>query len=287
MKHSLTASSVVMTLCLFACTDSNKITGTDQVEKDSSVKRATVNQSVITDDELNLAIHRTLGKNAALYMTDELEQKLLQSLIASRAIAQKSESEMSVDEKNELRLKTAAFREELLVKQYLGRHVTPQPVSTEMVKKYYLGNQERFGGGTIKSFEYVQVILNEGADAALAVQPLNVLSKQKNWQSAAIDLKEKQSDWSVTYKTASLKSKLIQEPIKSMLINLNVGEVAPLKFEGNSYTLLKLKAEKALAVKPLSEVSAEIRKLLAPIQIKKAVKLISDKAIADAEIVRH
>ncbi len=289
-KTKLTLVLAVSLILMAACSsksDDESVNISEQAAESSSVSLVNVNNTDITDAEFSLAVQRTLGKNAALYMNEELEKKLLESLITSRAIAQKSESEMDKDDLVLLELKTKAYREELLVKSYLERHITPQPVTTEMVKKYYLENSEAFGGGVVKHFEYVQLVLPKGEDSSLAVAPITQIINSNDWQKASRLLEKQRPDWQLSYKKASLKAELIKEPLNSLVSKVAVGEVAPLKFEDGVYTLLRLNDEKVLPVKPLAEVSADIRKTLAPIQLKKSVRQISDAAIKQAKISRN
>lgn len=278
---ALCALATVLTACSKGDSADSK---QNQSEQNNSVVLVKVNGSPITADELQLAVERTFGDNAALYMSEELEGKLLQSLISSRAISQKALAEMSASDKQWLDLKTEAYREELLVKYYLEEHAQPDPVTNEMVTQYYQSNQDKFGGGKLKEFEYVQVRIPAGSDSAEAVKPLTTLGAEKDWKANLDIVKNVNKDWQVDYRKASMKADQIQPPLDALIATLKPGEIAPLKIEKNIYTLLRLISERELPVKTLSEVSAEIRKTLSPLQLKKAVKTISDKALTDAEV---
>lgn len=287
MKLGKSISSIALAVLLVASGCSNKepeeVVTTSSA--DSSEVVATVNGAPITSNELELAIERTLGANAELFMTDELAKKLLDSLVASKAIAQKSEALLSADDLVLLDLKTKAYREELLVKAYLEQTVTPQPVTAEMVKKYYLDNPNKFGGGSIKQFEYIQVQIQAKEDAASLLKVFNEITANKNWAQAVNTIKSTNAAWVVAHKSASLNPKDLQEPLKSIVTKTGVGAVAPVDVNGLVYTLVKVVDEKPLALKPLAEVSGEIRKSLAPLQLKQAVKEISDSALKEAVVV--
>lgn len=284
LGKNITRIMLITMLTITACSEKDKAETTKAPVVDASEVVATVNGESITSTELELAIERTLGSNAGLFMTDELANKLLQSLVASKAIAQKSEALLSAEELIMLDLKAKAFKEELLVKAYLEQNVTPQPVSAEMVKKYYLDNPSKFGGGSIKQFEYIQVQIPVKEDASKVVNALNKLSGHSDWVESADEIKTSQSSWTVSYKSASLNPNDLNEPLKALVSDTNVGEVAPLGVNGLVYTLVKVVSEKPLALKPLAEVSAEIRKTLAPLQLKQAVKQISDNALKEAVV---
>lgn len=285
LGKNITRIMLITMLTSTACSEKDKAEATKAPVVGASEVVATVNGESITSAELELAIERTLGSNAGLFMTDELANKLLQSLVASKAIAQKSEALLSADELIMLDLKAKAFKEELLVKAYLEQNVTPQPVSAEMVKKYYLDNPSKFGGGSIKQFEYIQVQIQEKDDASHLLKAFNELSAHANWVLAVEDIKAVNGEWVVRHKTASLNPKDLREPLKTLVTKTNVGKVAPVDINGLVYTLVKVVEEKPLALKPLAEVSGKIRETLAPLQLKQAVKEISDAALKEAAVV--
>ena len=275
---------VFLVMFMGACSETTDSVVEDTLGTAVSPIVVTVNGSPITEAEVELAIYRTLGENAELYINQEIEEKLIKSLVSSRAIAQKAESNMDDEELEVLRLKAAAYREELLVKAYLKKHITPKPVTTEMVKKYYLDNTEKFGGEAVKSFEYIQINIQKESDPSVVVRPLNNIKKSEGWKQAAKELEQANPAWQVNYKKAELKISLVRDPLKSLVKNHTVGEVAPLRFEDGVYTLLRIIDERVHPAKPLAEVSAKIRKLLAPLQIKQSVKEITNFALKDAQV---
>lgn len=120
-----------------------------------SATLATVDDSIITRDQLELTIERTLGDSAPLFASAEVERKILESLVSSRAMALLAERELSPSERAQLDLKAQAYREELLVRHYLEAHATPEPITTEQVADYYNRHPDEFGGGVERSFETI------------------------------------------------------------------------------------------------------------------------------------
>lgn len=249
---------------------------------DKSPTIAKVNDWPVSQSELDYAIERTLGNQAAYLMTEALNQKILKSLIASKAIAKASLQELSEDKKKLVELQTAAYREELLVKLYLEEHVTPEPVTTDMVKKYYHEHQASFSDGVVKAFEMLKIRPSELSDNIS--EKVAKLKLQKNWQQLASQLKNDNPDWLVDYKKAVLADTLLKEPVKSLLVGLQPGESAPLHISGDQFLLLKLIENEPLPVKPLAEVSASIRKQLAPLQLKEAISSISNQLVEEADV---
>ena len=67
------------------------------------------------------------------------------------------------------------------------------------------------------------------------------------------------------------------------MASLEPGEASAV-FYGETLYRVRLVKEEKLGYQPLSAVSGEIRRKLAPIQMKKAIKLVSDKALASAKV---
>ena len=67
------------------------------------------------------------------------------------------------------------------------------------------------------------------------------------------------------------------QPLKSLVASTGQGETSPLHM-GDTLTIVKVVETKALPAKPLMEVSADIRRKLAPVKMKDAIKAISAEA---------
>lgn len=237
---------------------------------------AKVNGEPITEFQLDSAITRTLGDSAALYADQKLYQKMLQSLIVSRSMSLLAEKQLEQEAITLLNEKVRSYREELLVKQYLQANIKVEPVTAEQIKTYYDNNLDEFGADLLKEFE---IILSVGK--LQAKDKVNLLKKfesakeQADWKKWTA-LLFKQS-YSVTYKKAESKLSLLSLPIKKMVATTGVGQVSEVYF-GERLIIVKVINETKLPAKLLSEVSREIRKKLAPVNMKKAVKEISQLA---------
>ncbi len=80
---------------------------------------ARVNGSAITASELNAAVERSFGADAEL--ADTRRKGVLESLVLSRAIALAREKELDEAGKRAIERKVAAYREEVLVREYLAQ----------------------------------------------------------------------------------------------------------------------------------------------------------------------
>ncbi len=271
-----------LTLALFigvliSCSnDPNSAQPTANPAPNKTETLVTVDQTPITQSQLELTVIRTLGNSAALYRTAELDQKILQSLISSRAMAILAEKELDPAKKAELEENVTAYREELLVKQYLQTHAEPTPVSNEAVNEYYQKHQAEFGAVAVKSFEYISTFeaINEDSRKVL-IETLDKVRTQDKWQQTVNELVAKGIP--VNYKTASMSSAMLPEPLKGLVEQTKVGEVSPVKI-GKQIYLVRVNKEDVGTPKALAEVSADIRKKLAPQQMKKAVSQLAEQA---------
>jgi len=252
-----------------------------QESKKEAVKGiAHVNGSPITQAELDYARTRTFGRQSAMVPSGSIEEKLLQSLVASRAISQAAEQELSQEQLQEIELKAAAYKEELLVKQYLTSHVEPEPVSSDMAKQYYEQHPEEFGAGLEKTFEMIRTVsnLDDGQRRTLLLE-LAKAKSEGNWEQwvNAIQLK------SVVYKRATAKVDILDQPLQRLVRTTQIGKVSPIH-NGDHIAIVRVIDEKRISPKPFSEVSAEVRKRLAPLKLKEAIKTISQEIVKNSQV---
>lgn len=264
-----------------ACNDS-KTSATGGEVSPAAVVLATVNGKEITEDDVDFMIERTFSNADQLFIDAAIKDKVLQSLIAASAMRHAMETTLSADDLEVIRRKTNAFEEELFLKAYLVESAVPNPVTTAMVTDYYDRYPEQFGGITVKTFEQLSISgkpSDTQRDAFLG--SIGALKKDKSWQVFA----DKKQALSLVYKKAKLQPGLFDKRLEAALKNMQPGEVSDVVFINKVPTLARVIAVDVLSPKPLHEVSAGIRKKLAPLQLKKAVKAASEKAVKNAEVV--
>lgn len=267
----------LLSFLLFACDTADSVKKTDsQSAENNTTILASVNNDPITEFQLEHAVNRTLGDSAALYADQKLYQKMLQSLITSRSMALLAEQQLDSEEAALLDEKVRSYREELLVKQYLQGNTAVEPVTTEQVKHYYDQHPEEFGAGLITEFELILSVGKLSAsDRSKLLKQFELASAQKNWPLWVNQLSEQA--YSVTYKKAKSKLSLLSQPIKKLVADTAVGQTSEVYF-GEQLIIARVINETKLEAKPLSEVSIEIRKKLAPVNMKKALKKASELA---------
>ena len=73
-------------------------------------------------------------------------------------------------------------------------------------------------------------------------------------------------------------------PLKRLVSSTKAGEVSPIHVLDN-ITIVRVISEKTLDPKPLDQVSAEIRKKLAPIQVRDAIKKTKEELLKSTKVV--
>ena len=150
----LAACSLVLVPLAFAC-------GKDEADAslpgDETVV-AKVNDTPITLYDVDATARRTLGEQIAGTLDGKGKRKVLESLVQARAVAHLVERELDASELAALEKRVAAFREELLVQAYLERHITPTPVSGDMVRAYYDRHKDQFGGKRVLRYEMLRAV---------------------------------------------------------------------------------------------------------------------------------
>lgn len=250
-------------------------------ESENATILATVNDSVITQSELDAAIVRTLGE-AEVVIPSEASVKMLKSLVASRAMAMAQQQALSDQKMRELELRVQAYKEELLVRQYIESNAEPQPVTPSMVRTYYHDYPEEFGGKLSRTFEVISTIRKvENDERKLLVTELTALASSDDWDLKATELKSRELP--VRYRNITVRTDLLEQPLRSLVENTVIGQASPILASGEVMRV-KVINEARSPAKPLQEVSADIRRKLAPIQFRKSVKQLSQQALKSAEI---
>lgn len=278
-----TLGCLLAALLLAGCRDDDGAEALAQVPVEPSATLVTVDESPITRAQLELTVERTLGESAPLFANDEVERKILDSLVASRAMALLAERELDAGERAQLDLKAQAYREELLVRHYLEQHATPEPVTSEQVADYYQRHPEEFGGGVEKSFEIItsDQELDETQRAELIALLSGAEVQGNDWQKRVAAWRA--AGKPLEYRSNRIKPELLEQPLRSLVEPTQAGSIAPLYVNGQML-LVRVTAEERLPARPLSEVSGEIREKLAPQALKQAVKSLSEEATRQVKV---
>ncbi len=280
---------VSITFLMVACTEKSDQATTEPKPgnlKGDDVILASVNDSPITKYDLNQTIRSTLGRSSASKLDEEGRKKVLESLVASRAIAQVQEKALTPKETAALEKKINSYREKLLVKQHLAKNVPLQPVTQEMIQKYYRDHPEKFGEKKTRTYEMIvsQENLEIKARDGL-IKALKNPQEKKDWAKWVKDLKKNNHE--VSYRKGQLSDKILNSKLRNLMASLKMGDTSSLTFIRGMVYIVRIRDEKQIPPRPLKDVSGQIRKTLSPIQIKKAVKQASEDVLEEVNVVYH
>lgn len=245
---------------------------------------ATVNGEPITEQDVDFALTSTFSTLDVLQAGPDLREKVLESLIASRAMKQAVVLEMDADEIASIKQKADAYEEELFVRAYLSRHAEPQPVTQQQIDAYYQQYPEQFGGQPVFSYELVRFSSHapEANKQALFGQA-NVFQRTPRWREHVSNW---QTAWGLDYQAPTSIASALAPELRSLLLSLKVGETTNWQLLGDEWIMLRLIKLDRTQPKPLTEVSADIRQRLAPLQVRKAVQSLTERVVSQARVER-
>lgn len=244
---------------------------------------ATVNGEPITREDLEFSLERTFSQLDLMSVDANLQNKVLESLVASRAMKLLVREELTPTELTRIENATKAYEEELYIKEYLQRHAVPEPVTTEMVEQYYQKNAREFGAETLRDFELLKAPANlQDVQRDQLLSEVDSIQSATNWSAAAKSWGEK---WGLQYQQARSKSGLLDKTLEQRLSALGKNETSEVFYIDGSLHLVRVTNLTQTPPKALAEVSGEIRKRLAPLMLREAVKRVSEEARAKVEVI--
>lgn len=272
----IAASAIIALAAMMGCHAKNS--------KDNSPVAATVNGENITEADIDFMMNRTFQKQDLTHIDQELRHKVLDSLIASRAMKQTLKKDLSADELDNINRAVKVYEEEVYVKEYLKNHVTPEPVSPEMVQAYYDKHSDEFGSEEIREFDMLKsaAVLDDSHRDKL-LKNTALIRSASNWQAQAKSL---QNDYGLQFVQSRSKAGLLDKSLEANLQQLKKGETSDVFYIAGQVYLLRVTNIVTTPPKPLAEVSNDIRKKIAPMLLREAVKKASDNAIASAKVER-
>ncbi|MEY8238779.1 MAG: hypothetical protein RPT25_00380 [Cycloclasticus sp.] len=232
---------------------------------------ARVGDVYINDSELNFQIKKLTGLSTLSYDQKKIRDNVLESMVLSKLMSQEQKMMMNSDELFDLEQEVNAYREERLTQKYLSEQVVANPPSKQQVKAFYESNLHRFGGGDYAHVEYW--VLSQACQFKNNAQLSNKQLKKQllksgcnQSQHVASELKNKLA------KTLGIDAKNI---IKNKAFWFTAKEGQKVAF---------IKSTEQRKAKPLVEVVANIRKMLAPMQLKTAIAETKSHLIKEMEI---
>ena len=247
---------------------------------------ATVNGSRIGEEDLAINMARTLGDSYAQLMDSDVENKVLESMIASRAIALRSLDEMEDFDKVSLEKRVMQFREELLVKAYLLDHAEPDVVSQENIRTYYENNPEEFAGQKERLYEIVTVSRADyQRNSQAALQAVSLAKTYDDWQQLARDSLADDSLVTVAHSFQTQVGKNAKSAIDKVVIEMSEGEMSKVLIDNGAPYLIRLREVTQTQPIPIEQARADIKRKLLPASIRKSVKSVSNTVLETTDVV--
>ena len=243
---------------------------------------AKVNGEAITEYELIRESDRLLGEENIADLDTEIKDKLLQSLVARRAMAQIMNTQLSDEERLAIEEDSSAYREKLMMKAYLTSFAKPEPVTDEMVQSYYNSHPELYGGATVRRYELVSALNKlKGPIQTDLVKAVGGLASSQKWPEAVSEINTGTDQ--VSYQQGGIDEKLLHPDLTRLMLSLEVGDSKFILTEGrpNVVRLLGVDQKEPL---PLSRVGSKIRRQLLSVRIRDAIKVATEKVMDESEI---
>lgn len=266
-------------LLLLAACDKPKDKEEVSEKLDDTELLARVDGTRITEDDLYIIIKRTLGNRSVNNLTREQKEKFLESAIKSRGMALAAEKELSVARSEEIRLSVAAYREELLAKEYLRKHATPGALTSTRIEKFYKNNPELFGAKVTKSVQLINARPDKNNMAEIS-SLMNELRQQDKWTQSVQDNK------SVAFKEFTYRKGLLSKQQEQIVQQLKSGETSTVHMINDEFYVYRVTSVDKSDAQPLSQVTGKIREYLLPQLIGEAVQQVSEELMKTTKVER-
>lgn len=272
---------VLSLLFLFAITGCQKSTDEQNAPVSQSPVLATVNSQSITEKDVDFMIQRTFSDAENALVNDETRRNVLQSLIASKSMQTVMLQELSVEKLTDIENKAKAYQEELYVKEYLLKNAKPKPISSKAIQSYYERNIANFGGGESITIELLKSASKPSESQRDAI--LKAIAKLKadtNWA----EFVSTNNELGLQHFRSVVQPGLFEPVIEQSIKPLKVGDSSGVIFVKQVPHIIKVINKQKNVAKPLASVSASIRKELAAIELKKAIKKASDDVVQKVDV---
>jgi hypothetical protein len=247
---------------------------------------AVVNGEVIMESELEQLALDMFGEYQASFMDEVARQRLLDSMVSTVALAQKSFTELSAEERAKIENKTKRYRENLLVSQYVRSNVTPSPVTEAMIQEHYNKNLPLYGASSIRKYQLVTTRQALAVDQRTAF--LRQLAEMKSETSLQrIHEKFKSSGFQTSYQSGVAEPGLLSKKLQQIIASQTADKLSDVHFIDDIPYLVLVDEVLQKKAKPLSQVRNDIRKTLAMAQLKEAVKSLSESVRKQAAVTIH
>ena len=257
----------LLAVLLVACGQQEQVT----TALDKSKVVAKVGSDVITQNQLDSQVKKLTGLESLTRDQSLIRKNVIDSMVLAKLMAKKQENLMTNEQLVQLEIDVKAYREERLAQLFMSENVKTLPPSAEDVEAFYKSNLHRFGGGEFA--DVTRFVLGSGC----------LLPQTESASNAELVKKIKSLNCEKTeQKQSLLLAKLASEAGKNKdQLSLNT-PVWLMTGNGQSIILINKIEERKAA--PLTDVAAEIRKMLAPQQFKLAIAGTKSQLLKETEV---
>jgi len=236
----------------------------------------------ITEKEFQDQLDIMMKPQQAKELSAKAKANVLKSLMLGRVMQQRSYTQMSEQEKNNLEIRVQAYRNKMLVNHYLQKQSNIAPVSEKMAHDYYMNNLDKYGQSSNKSYSLVTTVSrvtdNQRSEIITRYQKLKATND--------IDKIYKGLNASAQFSLSKhvLNKKTSKTAVDKLVANLSPGSVSSLSWIKGRPVIVKVITEDVQKATPFNEVKADIRKALAPVQVKNAIRNESKKIFKSLKV---
>ena len=243
---------------------------------------ASVNGDKIHQSDLDSMLTGMFGAYQASTLSAESSKRALESLVASRALAQIAEDKVDQEKLKSVEQQVSRYRENLLINEYIKTAITPEPITNEMVERYYNEHQDKFGKAVVRQYELLttaNVLPSELRDRLLQEIP-----KMKTMSLAIIKTTMAKNNVELLLHKGITGEAGMDAKIQRFIAAQEVNKRSDVIFvEGKPY-IVNVEADITTPAKPLSAVREDVRKQLAMLKLGEIVKQLSTTAVQEADV---
>jgi hypothetical protein len=305
--HVRTFGLILLCVSLLGCNKDSAIAN------DDSATLVKVNGEPITHAQFEIVAQTLLGGQPVRTLPEAARKKLLEGMVASKALSQKALQ--SLDQKTllDIEYKVANRREQLLLNEYLklkakqntksnakpsansdatnpssNSDSKPSALSESLVAEYYESHLAEFGGGSDRRYQTIMSEKNVSGDMRnTLIESLGQAKAEDDWQAYSNTLVLQ--NLPVTFRSGVLNSQaldksLLGKKLSAAISTTPVGSSSAVVFANGKTFVVKVLAETKKTPQALNDVRGEIHKRLAPVLLKNAIESVKEQVMSEAKV---
>lgn len=239
----------------------------------------------VTQYDVQQAAERTLGNLADVAIETGTRGEMVDSVISARAMAVLRGSELTPVQAAELDKQVNAYRERLLVRDYLDAHAERVMTSEPELRAYYDAHPEKFGPRPERHFELAYVELGRDSTARPGLmRTLSEVTLADDWRGAVAERQKKGSPVGFRRGDAGLAN--LPKKLRSAALKLGVGEASNVVLVGDRAYALRMTKVGKKPGKTFEEVRPRIAKLLEPRETRAQLQAVKDAVLKKVPVER-